>query len=85
MNLFKNLFKYCPAEPLLEDENFIVCFYKNNRGKRNIDKINEIAENFCYDREFCKKHKIDYCNITGKDILYIRRHIVRVLKEHALI
>ncbi|MCX8194252.1 MAG: hypothetical protein N3G19_02740 [Candidatus Pacearchaeota archaeon] len=79
-----NLFKFYPIEPLLEDKDFIIHFYKEQKGKRNIDIIiNELTENFCYDRDFCKKHNIDYCNITRRDILNIRRHIIKVLKESA--
>lgn len=81
------LFRVYPVEPFLDDEAFIIYFYKEEKdnGKRNRTIINEITENFCYDRDFCEKYNIDYCEITGKDILNIRRHIIRVLKEHGLI
>ncbi|MEM4152521.1 MAG: hypothetical protein QXK80_00140 [Candidatus Pacearchaeota archaeon] len=78
------ILKFYSTEPLLKDREFIIYFYKMSKeeGKKSIKIINELTENFCYDRDFCKEHNIDYCNITGKDILNIKRYIIRTLKKY---
>ncbi|MGB9708004.1 MAG: hypothetical protein ACPLXC_01595 [Candidatus Pacearchaeota archaeon] len=41
--------------------------------------VEEIVKDLCYDRDFCESYGIDYCNITSKDILKIKKYVNEVL------